>query len=133
MKPLIAFLLLSYTHIALSLYAIGAHWNTFKYVLLANPSGKINREYKSPKPHKTVPNEKAHLPEFLHGNQRFTAPTGSGTCFLFFPLSIPSYMTKPCSHTGIYRCSVFGIWVKGHNAGYRWERPFWEIESAAVA
>lgn len=39
--------------------------------------------------------------------------------FVFFvlPLSILAYMTKSRGGTGIYRCSVFGIWVKGHHAG----------------
>lgn len=34
-------------------------------------------------------------------------------------------MTKSAVCSGTYRCSVPGMWVKGHKAGYRWERPFW--------
>lgn len=66
---------------------------------------------------------------------RFTA---SSTCFsfLFFFHSshFPFPRAQPClwgwrgGCTRIYRCSVFGIWVKGQHAGQRWERPFWEIE-----
>lgn len=49
--------------------------------------------------------------------------TSSGTWFFFFVLFL-----SPLSIAGIYRCFAFGIWVKVHG----WERPFWEIEPAAV-
>lgn len=35
----------------------------------------------------------------------------------FFSLSIAWYMTKSGGSSGIYRCSVLRIWVKGQNAG----------------
>lgn len=75
---------------------------------------------------KIIPNRKDHRSASIHGNWRSTALTCSSTCFFFFLLSL--YMTKTGGCTVIYRCSVFGIWVKGQHAGSRYERPFWEIE-----
>lgn len=54
--------------------------------------------------------------------------------FFFHSSHFPFPRAQPClwgwrgGCTRIYRCSVFGIWVKGQHAGQRWERPFWEIE-----
>lgn len=61
--------------------------------------------------------------------------TSSGTFFFFSPvlfLSPPSNAAGSEGRAGIYRCFAFGIWGKGHGAEARWERPCWEMESAAV-
>lgn len=57
--------------------------------------------------------------------------TGSGTC-VFLVVLFSSISSE--GRAGIYRCSEFGIWVKGDGAGSRWERPFWEnwMSSCAV-
>lgn len=55
----------------------------------------------------------------------------SSTCLPLLP--IHCYMTKCGGCTGIYRCSEFGIWVKGQPAVQSYRRTFWEIESVSVA
>lgn len=76
-------------------------------------------KYKTPKSHQILLNGKDHRSQFIHGNQRFTILTDSDifSFFLIPPSFHPLNMTKAGGCTGIYRCYVFGIWVKVHQAG----------------
>lgn len=60
----------------------------------------------------------------LHGSPCLTRNNCAPVSF--FPSS-PIHATRPTHEAALRFTDVprRGMWVKGHSAGYRWERPFW--------
>lgn len=62
----------------------------------------------------------------LHGNQCFTENHRAPVSFIRLSrLPIHATWLTPGPAGGFTDVPRPGMWVKGHSAGYRWERPFW--------
>lgn len=93
-----------------------------------NTSGKIS-EYETPKPRKIVPIGKDHRSQSFHGNQRLTAPTGSGTCFFFFSFLFFFFSSSSSFHPLVHDyvwglhwdLQMFCVWNLGKRSPCRQE------------